>query len=307
MKSVAFISHPDCILHDLSGNHPESSLRLQAITHELISSGIDSLLQHYSAPAVTREQLLRVHDPDYVDTIFAIAPKSGQVNLDIETAMNPYTLSAALHAAGAAVMAVDLVMAHEANAAFCNVRPPGHHAERDRAMGFCIFNNIAIGVAHALEHYRLKRVAIIDFDVHHGNGTEDIFRNNPRVLFCSSFQHPFYPFSGADVNSSHIINIPLPAGTGSREFRAEVIFHWLEAIKKFKPEMIFISAGFDGYYGDTMANLELNETDYTWITQQMQQLADECCKGRIVSVLEGGYDLNSLGRCVTAHIKALLE
>lgn len=304
--TVALISHPDCLLHDMGAGHPERPARLQAIADALIASGLDAQLRHELAPLATIEQLIRVHDKDYVEGIFKMSPQQGLVELDFETAMNPHSLTAALRAAGAAIHAVDLILKQDVQAAFCNVRPPGHHAEHNRAMGFCIFNNVAVGIAHALDHHKLKRVALMDFDVHHGNGTEDIFKNNPKVLFCSTFQHPFYPDSGADTVSDHIINIPLPAGSTGREFRAEVEQNILDQMRAFKPELIFFSAGFDAHYKDTMSELMLTEADYAWITHRIKQIADACCKGRMVSVLEGGYSLEALGASVVEHIKAML-
>jgi acetoin utilization deacetylase AcuC-like enzyme len=227
------------------------------------------------------------------------------VQLDPDTAMNPYSLEAALRAAGAAVMATDMVMRGEADNAFCNVRPPGHHATRDQSMGFCIFNNVAVGVAHALAQYGLQRVAIVDFDVHHGNGTEAIFHDDPRVMLCSTFQHPFYPYSGADSGNAHIINVPLPAGTDGAGFRAAFMAHCLPALERFAPEMLFISAGFDAHREDDMAMLKLTEADYTWVTQQVKTLAQQYAHGRIVSTLEGGYALSALGRSAAAHIRVL--
>jgi acetoin utilization deacetylase AcuC-like enzyme len=247
-----------------------------------------------------------VHDENYINNIFQLSPQQGLIELDPDTWMNPHTLIAALRAAGSVISAVDLVMSGEVVAGFCHVRPPGHHAERSHAMGFCFFNNIAVGVAHALEHHHLKRIAIIDFDVHHGNGTEDIFQQDERVLLCSSFEHPFYPYNGADTKSHHILNLPMAAGTGGQKFREEIKNLWLEKIKSFKPEMIFFSAGFDGHAEDNMSNLLLHENDYEWITREIKQIADECCQGRIVSALEGGYALEALARSVTAHLRGLL-
>jgi acetoin utilization deacetylase AcuC-like enzyme len=304
--TVAFISHPDCEKHEISPNHPERPQRLAAIKDRMIASGVDGRLQHEQAPRATRDQLLRVHDSSYVDLIYANIPEQGRVWLDGDTAMNPHTVDAALRAAGAVVHGVDLVMAGDVNAAFCSSRPPGHHAEHNRAMGFCIFDNVAVGAAHALREHGLERIAIVDFDVHHGNGTEDIFRNEPRVLFCSSFQHPFYPGTGADTVSDHIINIPLPAGTGSEEYRAAVEAHWLQPLDDFRPELILFSAGFDAHAEDPLAQLELVEADFAWITAQVKRVADRHADGRIVSTLEGGYNLSALGRSVVAHIEALI-
>lgn len=302
---TAYISHPDCLLHEMGPYHPESPARLKAVEDQLIASGLFPLLQLHDAPLVTRQQIERVHSPAYVAEIFARSPAHGMVYLDPDTAMNPYTLTAALRAAGAAVLATDLVMAGEVENAFCNIRPPGHHAESARAMGFCIFNNIAVGVAHALEHHALSRVAIADFDVHHGNGTEEIFRDDPRVMLCSTFQHPFYPHCGADTVSDHIINVPLPAGTSGADFREAVKQRWLPALERFKPEMVFFSAGFDAHRDDGMAGLLLVEADYQWVTGQVKAVAEQYAQGRIVSVLEGGYELSALGRSAAAHVRVL--
>lgn len=304
--TISIISHPDCALHEMGQDHPESPLRLSAIQDQLLSSGLDFVLLHHDAPLATREQLYRVHDADYIDTIFQQAPLEGRVWLDQDTCMNPYSLTAARRAAGAAVMAVDLVMSGKTSSAFCNVRPPGHHAEHNKAMGFCIFNNIAVGAAHALQAYKLQRIAIVDFDVHHGNGTEDIFRGVDEVLFCSSFQHPFYPYTGVDNDAKNIIRVALPAGTDSQAFQAAIKAHWLPALEAFKPELILISAGFDAHIEDDMANLNLVDQDYAWVTCEIKIIADKYAKGRIVSTLEGGYALSALGRSVAAHINALL-
>ena len=304
--AIGIISHPDCLLHDMAIHHPEQPARLKAIQDELIRTGLSDILKYYTAPLATQEQLLRVHDEYYVNSVFKASPKKGITPLDSDTWMNPHTLNAALYAAGAGVYAVDLVMSSELSAAFCNIRPPGHHAEKAKAMGFCFFNNVAVAAAHAIEKYDLARVAIIDFDVHHGNGTENIFNHNTKVLYCSSFQSPFYPFSGEHTQSKHIINIPLPAGTTGKIFREKAEQFWFEKLNQFLPEMIFFSAGFDAYIQDPLSDLMLNEQDYAWITENIKKIADNICKGRIVSVLEGGYDLNGLGRCAAAHIKALL-
>jgi acetoin utilization deacetylase AcuC-like enzyme len=304
--TISIISHPDCALHEMGAHHPECPARLSAIQDQLLASGLDLVLQHYDAPLATREQLCRVHDADYVEQVFLKSPQEGQAWLDPDTSMNPYTLSAALRAAGAVVMAVDLVMNGKNSIAFCNVRPPGHHAEHDKAMGFCIFNNIAVGAAHALQVYNLKRVAIVDFDVHHGNGTEDIFRDVPQVLFCSSFQYPFYPNTGCEIASENIVDVPLPDGTDGPAFRDAVKSHWLPRLEAFQPELILVSAGFDAHIEDDMGGLRLFEKDFAWVTGEIKKIADQYAKGRIVSALEGGYALPALGRSVAAHINALL-
>ncbi|MBL6428595.1 MAG: histone deacetylase family protein [Maritimibacter sp.] len=305
---LAFISHHECYDHDAGPLHPEQPLRLEAINNQLISSGLDYVLRHYDAPLVTREQLLRVHDADYIERVYAIAPGQGMQSIEVDgdTVMSSGTLRAAERAAGAGVMAVDLVMADEANPAFCAVRPPGHHAERRTAMGFCLFNNIAVAAAHSLDAHGLERVAIVDFDVHHGNGTEDIFRSEPRVLFCSSFQHPFYPFTGHEKETDNLVDIPLSAGAGSKEFRAGVEDHWLPHLEAFEPQMLFISAGFDAHVADDMSSLQLTDDDYEWVTKALVGVATRHCKGRIVSMLEGGYEPGVLARSVVRHLNVLL-
>ena len=305
--SIAFISHSDCALHEMGAHHPECPARLSAIQDQLLSSGLEFALRNYDAPLATIAQLYRVHDKSYVDDIFQRAPKDyGQIWLDPDTSMMEGSLNAALRAAGAVVMAIDLVMSGEEQAAFCNVRPPGHHAERARTMGFCIFNNIAVGAAYAREKYGVNKLAILDFDVHHGNGTEDIFRDETGVLFCSTFQHPFYPNTGVDMISEHIVNAPLAAGAKSTEFKEAVNSHWLPRLHEFQPELVLISAGFDAHVDDDMASVCLTEQDFKWVTTEIKSIADTYAKGRIVSSLEGGYALSALGRSVVAHLDALL-
>jgi len=302
---TAYITHPACLKHDMGADHPECPARIQAIEDQLITSGLLQFLDRHEAPRATKEELARVHGRDYIEAIFDRAPSSGLVYLDADTAMNPHSLEAALRAAGAAVMAVDLVMSGKAENAFCNIRPPGHHAGRDSAAGFCIFNNVAVAVAHALEQHGLQRVAIADFDVHHGNGTEDIFHDDARVMLCSTFRHPYYPYCGSNSGNDHIINVPLPAGTSGVEFRAAVTERWLPALERFQPQMLFFSAGFDAHREDDMGGFGLREADYAWVTEQIKELAVRHANRRIVSVLEGGYALHALGRSATAHIKVL--
>jgi acetoin utilization deacetylase AcuC-like enzyme len=303
--AIAFISHPACLRHEMGEGHPERPERLSAIEDKLLASRLDYFIVRADAPEVTREQLLRVHDAAYLDELERLSPEEGLTWIDPDTAMCPDTLPAALRAAGAAVLATDLVIAGKAEAAFCSVRPPGHHAERARAMGFCFFNNVAVGAAHALEHHGLRRVAIVDFDVHHGNGTEDMFRDDSRVLMVSTFQHPFYPGSGVEGRSERMVNVPLAAGASGEEFRAAVTREWLPALDRFQPEMIFVSAGFDAHRDDGMAMLRLLESDYAWVTQQIRTVAARHAGGRIVSTLEGGYDLGALARSVAAHLEQL--
>lgn len=302
---IALISHPDCLLHDMAHGLPEIPERLRIIEDELIRTGLMDKLKKYVAPKATREHLMRVHESGYIDYIFMSSPNVGTIPLDPDTWMNPHSLSAALHAAGAAVLAVDLVMSGEAEAAYCNVRPPGHHAEKSTAMGFCIFNNVAVAAAHALTHHHLRKVAIVDFDAHHGNGIENIFKREERVLYCSSFEHPFYPYSGANTKSNHIVNIPLPAGSDGKLFREKAEEFWLPKLNDFQPEMIFFSAGFDANDQDYMSDLLFTEEDYIWVTREIKKIARNVCQGRIVSALEGGYCLDTLGRCVAAHIREL--
>jgi acetoin utilization deacetylase AcuC-like enzyme len=303
--ATAFIGHADCMKHDMGAYHPECPARLAAIDDQLIASGIGAHLQHHAAPLATAEQLARVHPREYIAAIRAAAPQRGLVHLDPDTAMSPGTLDAALRAAGAAVLATDLVLGGKAESAFCSVRPPGHHATRTRAMGFCIFNNVAVAALHALEHHGLERVAIIDFDVHHGNGTEDIFSDDERTLMVSTFQHPFYPYSGTDNPARNMVNVPLPAGAGSQAFRDAVESHWLPALGDFEPQLVLFSAGFDAHVEDEMAMLRLVDQDYAWVTQQVKRVADRHAGGRIVSVLEGGYALSALGRSVVQHLRVL--
>jgi acetoin utilization deacetylase AcuC-like enzyme len=228
------------------------------------------------------------------------------VGIDQDTWMNPHSWQAALRAAGAVVMAVDLVMQKQSQAVFCNVRPPGHHAEHDRAMGFCLFNNVAVGVAHAIGQHQLERVAIIDFDVHHGNGTQNIFQNNPKVLLCSSFQHPFYPGYDKKMDNTHILNVPLDKDTTGDLYREKIRSAWFEKLAAFRPQMVFFSAGFDAHRDDPVGQLKLTEEDFAWVTEQIVHRTQEHCEGRIVSVLEGGYNLEVLAACVPAHVKAII-
>jgi acetoin utilization deacetylase AcuC-like enzyme len=286
--------------------HPECPERLAAIQDHLMMKGLLDYMQLYDAPLATEEQLARAHSVLYIKDMIANAPAQGYHAVDPDTQMNPHTLTAALRAAGAAVYATDLVMRGEVPSAFCSVRPPGHHAEHAAAMGFCFFNNAAVGIRHALDVHGLERVALIDFDVHHGNGSENIFRGDDRVLMCSIYEKGLYPFSGEQAVGPHMVNVGLPSRSAGDKFREAVTQQWMPALHAFKPQMIFISAGFDAHREDDMGNLGLVEADYAWVTQQVVAVAAEYAKGRIVSCLEGGYVMSSLARSVGAHIKVLI-
>jgi acetoin utilization deacetylase AcuC-like enzyme len=305
--TTAFISHRDCWQHDMGAHHPECPERLGAINDRLIAAGLDLYLAFHDAPLAAMEELLRVHPRPYIDMLEESAPEHGIHHVDPDTAMSPGTWTAALRAAGAGVLATDLVMRGDHPAAFCAVRPPGHHAERAKAMGFCFFNNIAVAARHAIEVWGLQRVAIVDFDVHHGNGTEEIFAGDPHVLMVGTFQHPFYPYCGTEDPSPNMVNVPLRAGTRGDVFREVVSEVWLPRLRAFAPEMVFISAGFDAHYEDDMGSMGLLEADYAWVTQQIKLIAAETARGRIVSMLEGGYSLSALARSVSAHIKVLAD
>jgi acetoin utilization deacetylase AcuC-like enzyme len=304
--SVAFISHPACRLHQMGAGHPEQPARLGAIADQLHGRRLYDSLQHHDAPRATVDQLARVHPREHIERVSMKSPAEGLAYLDPDTAMCPDTLEAALRAAGANVLAVDLVIGQAVRRAFCNVRPPGHHAERDQAMGFCFFNNVAVGAAHAMEAHGLERVAVLDFDVHLGNGTEDIFRDDDRVLLCSSYQYPLYPDMNPASVPGRIVNCPLPPGSGSEAFRTAITEHWLPALEAFAPQMVFISAGFDAHAADPLAELRLAGDDYGWITQRACEIADRHAGGRIVSTLEGGYDLPALAASAAIHIEKLL-
>lgn len=308
--TTAYITHGDCLRHEMGAGHPESPERLGAVNEHMRTSGLLDSLRCLEAPLAEKEDLERVHRPAYVQLIFENAPYEGYLQLDPDTAMNPQSLAAARRAAGAGILAVREVMEGRAANAFCAVRPCGHHATQRRAMGFCIFNNIAVAAAYALEEMGLQRVAIIDFDVHHGNGTEDMFSAPPwqqRVLMASFFQHPFYPYSGTETPAPNMINVPLAAGSDGTRARQAVEERWLPALEEFKPQMVLISAGFDAHREDLLGGLALVEDDYVWMTRELMNLAGRHSRGRIVSMLEGGYNLSALGRSAVAHVRALTD
>ena len=302
----AFISHSDCARHEMGNCHPECPERLSAINDQLLITGYLNFMDSYDAPLATVEQLSRAHSSLYVQELIAQSPAQGYHFVDPDTKMNPHTVTAALRSAGAAIQATDLVLEGAASNAFCCIRPPGHHAEHDSANGFCFFNNVAVGIRHALDVHGLERIALIDFDVHHGNGSEDIFRDDDRVLMCSIFEQGIYPFSGENLPEQNMINIGLPSRSKSDVFREAVLNYWIPALNEFQPQMIYISAGFDGHREDDMGNLGLVESDFEWVTKQMMEIADKYSQGRIVSCLEGGYVLSPLARSVAVHIKVLI-
>ena len=305
MSRCAWITHPACNLHEMGEGHPECPERLDAINDHLLSTGLMQLLVPYDAPRATEEQLGRAHTALYVREIESMAPAEGYVHLDPDTAMNRHSLAAALHAAGAAVLATDLVLRGEVERAFCAVRPPGHHATRDAAMGFCIFDNVAVGMRHALDVHGLERVALADFDVHHGNGSEDILAGDERVLMVSTFQRGLYPFLGEEARGPNMVNVPLDRGARGEALKAAFDTLWLPRLEAFRPQMLFISAGFDAHRADDMAGLAWVEDDYAWITRRLVEVAERHCQGRIVSCLEGGYNLHHLARSVAAHVRVL--
>ncbi|WP_348699896.1 histone deacetylase family protein [Duganella fentianensis] len=306
--TTAIYSHPDCARHDMGDWHPESPARLQAIADQLISAHVNDLFQHREAPLVALSDLERNHSRNAIAIVRDNVPAEGDTYpIDGDTTLNHYSWAAAQRAAGAAVAATDAVIDGEIENAFCAIRPPGHHARPIEPMGFCLFNNVAIAAKHALDVRGLARVAVVDFDVHHGNGTEEALRNEPRALMVSFFQHPFYPYTEPEPITPNLVNVPLPARSGGEEVRKVVLEHWLPALQAFRPEMIFISAGFDAHREDEIGGMGLVEEDYAWITQQIMAVARQHAQGRIVSCLEGGYNLSALGRSVVAHLKALAE
>ncbi|MDR5905844.1 histone deacetylase family protein [Franzmannia qiaohouensis] len=304
---TAYITHPRCMDHHMGPQHPESPLRLEAIRARLALAGVLQQTMQSEAKPATDEQLLRVHPARHLHALDKCVPDDGLVTIDSgDTLMNPHSLDAARVAAGAVVRGVDQVFRHQADNVFCAVRPPGHHAEASDAMGFCFYNNVAVGAAHAREAYGARRIAILDFDVHQCNGTIDIFKDDPEILICTSFQYPFYPWRYLRSDSHNVINTPLEAGCDSTAFRRAIEDDWLPALHAFKPDLVLLSAGFDAHRDDPMAELNLDEADYHWVTRLALEIAALYADNRLVSVLEGGYDPDALGRCAEAHVKALL-
>ena len=299
-------THQDCVLHEISPGHPECPGRIDAILDQLKKQDLYDHCQHAEAPIADRDVLHLAHDGAHVDRIFDSSPTEGSVQLDADTAMNPYSLTAALRGVGGGLLSVDAVIEKRVTNAFCLTRPPGHHAEYDKAMGFCFFGNVAIAARHAIHKHGLERVAIVDFDVHHGNGTEDIVDGDSKILFCSSFEYPLYPGGYRDNVTNQRVNVPLDSGCRGAEFKEAITASWLPALEAFKPELIIVSAGFDAHAEDPLANLQLVDADFVWITQKIKDIADRHCDGRIVSMLEGGYALPALARSAAGHVRVLM-
>jgi len=307
--TTLFYCHPNFLLHDTGTGHPESAERIRAISAALDGSAF-SALTRVEAPKANLEQIRLIHPDAYVQRILKSIPTHGYAHADGgDTVLSPGSGEAALHAAGAACAAVDEILAGRANNAFCAVRPPGHHAEPSRAMGFCLFNNVAIAAAYARSSQRVRRLAIVDFDVHHGNGTQAAFFHEPDVLYASTHQSPLFPGTGQshEIGVGNIVNVPLPPGSGSEQFQEAVRQRILTALHVFKPELLLISAGFDAHRNDPLASLLLTEKDYAWITLELIKIADLYCRGRVISVLEGGYNLEALAASSAAHVSALLS
>jgi acetoin utilization deacetylase AcuC-like enzyme len=316
VNKTGYFYHRDCWKHEMGEGHPECAERLDAIEDRLLVTGVGDALERREAPTASTAELELAHDRLHVaalrglsealrEEIAAGGPAYSQV--DPDTSLNVNTWDAALRAAGAALAATDAVLAGELENAFCAVRPPGHHACRDHAMGFCFFNNVAVAAKYALERHGLQRVAIVDFDVHHGNGTEDIVAGDERILMVSFYQHPFYPYDCAPSHAGNLVNLPVPAYTRGMEIRELIDMMWLPRLEAHKPEMIFISAGFDAHREDDLGQLGLTEQDFAWITQRIKDVAARHAGKRIVSCLEGGYNLDALGRSVEAHVRVLAD
>jgi acetoin utilization deacetylase AcuC-like enzyme len=315
-NKTGYFTHADCRKHEMGPGHPECPERLDAIEDRMLVSGVGDALDRREAPLASLDDIALAHSTQHIESVRALggevaehiaAGGRGYARIDPDTAMNSYTWDAVLRASGAVIAAVDAVMAGEMENAFCAVRPPGHHACHDRSMGFCVFNQVAVGARYALERHGLSRVAIVDFDVHHGNGTEDILAGDERVLMVGLFQHPFYPGTGFPSLADNMHNLPFPAYTKGDVIRKKIEEQWIPALEAFKPEMILISAGFDAHRDDDLGQLGLVEADYTWITRRLKEVAGKYAQGRIVSSLEGGYNLHALASSVEAHVRALAD
>jgi acetoin utilization deacetylase AcuC-like enzyme len=305
---TVLLTHPTCVEHDAGDFHPERPDRLRAILAEFEREDF-ALLERQMAPRATLDQLRLVHAASYVESVFEAVPKTGHVHLDPDTAICPASGEAALRAAGAVCAAVDLVMTGRVRNAFCAIRPPGHHAEPERAMGFCLFNNVAIGAMHARKVHGVRRVAVVDFDVHHGNGTQAVFESDAELFYASSHQFPAYPGTGSARERgrfNNVVNVELAPGSGTTEFRAGYTDAILPALRDFRPELVIVSAGFDAHARDPLAYIRLATGDFGWVTREIVKVAEECCQGRVVSALEGGYDLEALAASCAAHVRTLM-
>ena len=316
MSKTGYFTHRDCWRHEMGPGHPECPERLDAIEDRLLVTGVSDALERYDAPEASLADIELAHGRMHIAALRGLSDRLNEellaggpsyAQIDTDTSINAHTWKASLRAAGAALAATDAVMAGEVENAFCSVRPPGHHACRDKAMGFCFFNNVAVAAKYALQRYNLQRVAVVDFDVHHGNGTEDILAGDERALMVSIFQHPFYPYSGDQAPAPNMVNVPVAAYTRGMDIRENIEIMWMPRLEAFKPQMIFVSAGFDGHREDDMGQLGLTESDYAWITQRIKDVARRFSKGRIVSCLEGGYVMGPLARSVEAHLRVLAD
>ncbi|MDX1458762.1 MAG: histone deacetylase family protein [Marinobacter sp.] len=303
--TTAFFSHDDCTKHNMGAEHPESPERISAIVSYLADTELAQTLDWIKPEEITRDQLLSVHPERYLHQLDVMQPTRGRVFTDPDTALMPDSLRAARLAAGANLQAVDMVLSSQVTNAFVCARPPGHHAERSKSMGFCFYNNVALAAMRALNFHRLERVAIVDFDVHQGNGTVDVVQGDERILMCSSFQHPFYPHSHSHCEAENIVNTPIAAGTSAQDYRKRVEADWLQRLQDFRPQLILVSAGFDGHRLDPMAELNLEAEDYRWLTDMLTSVAHDHANDRLVSTLEGGYHLTALAQSVTAHLEGL--
>ncbi len=305
MNTIAYLTHPDCLVHDMGPQHPEQPERVRAVAHQLLITGLMDHLDYFAAPLATDTQITACHSPEYLMFLQKSAPGQGLVALDEDTFLTPHTLPAARRAAGAVVLATDLILSNKYERAFCNIRPPGHHAGRSRTGGFCFFNNVAVGIYHALAG-GVRRIALVDFDVHHGNGSEEILAGESRVLMLSTYARQLYPHTEPSPPGGNQVNVGLMPGADGTALRHAVEHHWLAALEHFRPEMLFISAGFDAHFQDALGNQKWLPEDYIWLTQELVALANRHCDGRIISVLEGGYNLEALARCAALHVQGLL-
>ena len=303
-----YYQHKACLRHEPGIHHPESPDRLRSIAAKLNVTDFENL-HCFESPKIKLETIAMMHDPKYIDSVLKSIPERGSIQLDADTILSSGSGEAILRAAGGVCAAIDDVLKNDASNAFCGMRPPGHHAEFSQSMGFCIFNNIAIGARYAQRFHGIDKVAVIDFDVHHGNGTQHMFESDPSLFYGSSHQFPAYPGTGksSETGVGNIVNVPLKPGSGSSLFRRAYIEIILPQLKKFNPDLLLVSAGFDAHIDDPLCNLNLETEDFIWVTRELMLVADECCDGRLVSTLEGGYNLNALADCVCAHLNALMQ